>query len=824
MGPAPYVTTAPPTTGRRPPGKTASTTGIGGAAASRARPSGGVRGVATGRPLAHEAAPKSPEDASTSATSDLLRRTGCVGSDININRASVARRLGATTATGLRYGGVHVPRPRPISDALQFALAYASASAPASWALRTALHAALALGAMGCTVEADEVPLYPVPFKADEGRLQIYDGTRFNPVFIKGMNLGVGLPGTQAGELAPTAEDYDRWFSMLGEMGINTVRLYTLHYPRFYQRLQFYNMRHRQRPLYVLHGIWLDEDDPSNNLRDMQSHFDDNIVESIDCVHGRNFVFERLGRAHGEFDADISPWVIGWLVGREVFPDEVQTTNRLPTARSRYDGRYVSLPSGSETEVWWAERIDQIAAYEAEKYGVARPISVSSWPTLDPIHHPTEGRAASEDREQLDLAQLDTRGFPAGYFASYHAYPYYPDWMSEEPSYLTAVDREGPNSYFGYLKVLRAHYFPKPVVVAEVGVPCSWGNAHFAHSGMNHGGQDELQQGHDDARLFRDNYDAGTGGAILFAWIDEWWKRTWIVDELAFPRERYKLWHNVTSPEQNFGLLGFEPDPPAFDMFSPTTGGGRIAEVRASVDAEFFHLKLRLTAPLADGEPLVIGYDTYDDARGESVLPNGKRTAQRSELALTVTLPGEAELRVMEAYDQFGVWHDIQDAWHDKEVSELPGPQPYHSIASDGGKWNLVRWKNNTTHGSEDGVYKFPETVQEIGRLRVRRSAEPETGHSAVIVDGSELRIRVPWTLLQITDPSSLLVLDDDPKTRPRETTVTEGIRVAVSLGDELVETPRHRWARWDKTPPYRERRKLGYAIFAEALRTIPDR
>ena len=679
--------------------------------------------------------------------------------------------------------------------------------------------------ASGCSSEPVEHPLYPVPFKAADGKLQVFDGKTFNPLFIKGMNMGVALPGTQAGELAVTAEDYDRWFAMFGEMGINAIRLYTLHFPRFYQRLHRYNINHPAKPIYVFHGIWLDEDDPTKNLHDMQSAYDDNIVETIECVHGHNYIFERKGRAHGEYDTDISPWVIGWLVGREVFPDEVQTTDALASRRTHYQGAYVSLPTGNETAVWWAERIDKIAAYEADHYKVFRPISVSSWPTLDALHHPTEGKGASEDSEQLDLAPLDTTHYPGGYFASYHAYPYYPDWMNEDPSYVTARDAVGPDSYFGYLKALRAHYYPKPLVVAEVGVPSSWGNAHFAHSGMDHGGGDEVKQGNDDVRLFRNAYDAETGGAILFAWIDEWWKRTWIVDELALPRDRYKLWHNVTSPEQNFGLLSFELDPPNFSMFESTKGTGRVAEVRGAADAEYFHLKIALTSPLAAGESLTIGYDTYADDRGESVLPNGVKTAQRSELALKVTT-GAAELMVMEPYDQFGVWHDTQAAWHDKEVSQLPSGRPYRSIVSDGGKWNLVRWKNNSEHGSDDGVYKFPETVQEIGKLRVRRATEPETGNYAVVFEGTgaSLTVRIPWTLLQVTDPSDLRVLDDDPTTRDRETSLTEGFRIAVSLGTDLVETKRLRWQRWDQVPTYNERRKLSYGIFADGLRGVPDR
>ncbi len=67
-------------------------------------------------------------------------------------------------------------------------------------------------------------------------------------------------------------------------------------------------------------------------------------------------------------------------------------------------------------------------------------------------------------------------------------------------------------------------------------------------------------------------------------------------------------------------------------------------------------------------------------------------------------------------------------------------------------------------------------------------------------------------------------VLDDDPSTRERETTITDGFRIAVSLGGDLVETPRWKWARWDGTPAYVERKKLSYEIFRAGLRAIPDR
>lgn len=40
---------------------------------------------------------------------------------------------------------------------------------------------------------------------------------------------------------------------------------------------------------------------------------------------------------------------------------------------------------------------------------------------------------------------------------------------------------------------------------------------------------------------------------MQFAWIDEWFKRTWITDPIDYLGERRPLWHNATAAEQNFG-------------------------------------------------------------------------------------------------------------------------------------------------------------------------------------------------------------------------------------------------------------------------------
>ena len=81
----------------------------------------------------------------------------------------------------------------------------------------------------------------PEPYRGDYAikgdQFAIWNGFNYIPIFMKGINLGVSVPGTQPGELAATTEDYRRWFALIKEAGYNTIRLYTLHYPRFYDEL-----------------------------------------------------------------------------------------------------------------------------------------------------------------------------------------------------------------------------------------------------------------------------------------------------------------------------------------------------------------------------------------------------------------------------------------------------------------------------------------------------------------------------------------------------------------------------------------------------------
>ena len=61
------------------------------------------------------------------------------------------------------------------------------------------------------------------------------------PFTVKGVNLGVGVPGEWATDYAVSKETYLRWFAQMQEMGANTVRVYITLHDDFYNAFYEYN-------------------------------------------------------------------------------------------------------------------------------------------------------------------------------------------------------------------------------------------------------------------------------------------------------------------------------------------------------------------------------------------------------------------------------------------------------------------------------------------------------------------------------------------------------------------------------------------------------
>ncbi|RKD91540.1 Ig-like domain-containing protein [Mangrovibacterium diazotrophicum] len=627
-----------------------------------------------------------------------------------------------------------------------------------------------------------------IPFKAKGDYFSVWDGKDYTKLFLKGINLGISVPGTLPGELAASSEQYAKWFDQMKQIGYNNIRLYTLHYPRFYEELRKYNLAHPQSPLLLFQGIWLEEPETDLDLYNKTTSFETEIEEVINCVHGNATLDTRFGKAYGTFTADVSQWVIGYIIGREVFPGEITVTNDAHSDNA-FTGNFLSISEATASETWICSRMDKTITYEYQQYATQRPVCFSSWPTLDPLTHPTEANRYEglEDRESIDLSKVDGSNAQAGFFVSYHAYPYYPDFMSDQPEYTTYYDSYGPNSYLGYLYDLKSHYENIPLVVAEFGVPTSWGIAHLAQSNMHHGGISEEKQGIYTIRMLENIEEAGLAGGMQFSWIDEWFKQAWITNPLSDENRRY-VWHNITNPEQNFGVISFDAPQSKKTTIGSYSSASAIQKVKASADPTYFHVDIlsNTKKDIKDGE-YWIAFDTYSADAGESILPDGESITKdgqtlRAEFALQVDLNDTvANLYVTKAYDTYGI----------KLLDRL---DTIVSTVTDGEDWNPVRWKVNYSRND----------IQYIGRIKITPSSSPYGSLDPIYWNSDSISIALPWTLLNFRDPSHKKVTyytsNNDGGTinvLTRDSTST-GIAMTVVHQSEVFQTDRYAWEDWE--------------------------
>jgi len=656
------------------------------------------------------------------------------------------------------------------------------------------------------------------PSRVTGDRFEVLTERGWEPFYIKGLNLGAALPGKHPSEF-PDSLTYAQWIAQMGAMGANAIRVYTIHPPHFYQALASYNRMHGTRPLWLIHGVWT-ELPPDHDFSDPEwnREFDAEARRVVDLIHGRADVARQPGHAAGFYTADISRWTLAYIIGREWEPYAVQEYDSLNAGVTAVTGRFLTVAGGTATEVWLARFCDRMIGYETDTYRSQRPIAYTSWPTLDPLDHPTETTIAEElairtafgDKVRTipkeydnDLVSLDpslmqaTEAFRPGVFASYHAYPYYPDFMMLGPGYAE------------YLRRLKEHHQGMPVVIAEYGVPASLGIAHLEPHGWHHGGHTEAAMATIDADLTKLIAASGMAGGILFAWIDEWFKKNWIVIDIELPLERVRMWYSRMNAEQHYGILAMEPEPRLDgETIAERLGAWRAIpsvypdRLRALADEAYLWL---LVEPGAGEsfDSVLVGLDISDPEAGAFRWPNrrGQRLPVGIEFVVAAT-PGEIRVLADPGADPYRVLFRPPVRLPFLARAFLPGPAGMFQGPFDQ-EYNIPLWPDRRTDGHFDSL-RVVTNRRRFGRDSVEYAA---TGYDRGVLpqgalpDGlwerdsasGAIEIRVPWSLINVADPSARRVLartktDGDAF----ETAVVDAIRIVVSARDTAG-----RWHQW---------------------------
>ena len=677
---------------------------------------------------------------------------------------------------------------------------------------------------------------------------------------VKGVNLGVGVPGEWATDYAISKETYLRWFAQMQEMGANTVRVYITLHDDFYNAFYEYNTAREEageEPLWLIHGVWVN-DYIQNSHRDA---YDKDFLETfvkdgrtlVDVLHGNKKISLGRGTGSGFYNKDVSRWVIAYILGVEWEDVTVAYTDHKYPDMVPYQGAYLSATEdASAFESMLAQVGDRIVSYESRRYKTQRLVAFSNWPTTDPFLYPEDITVFFMKCAQVDVEHIRTEdAFLAGQFASYHVYPYYPDYlnyilnpavMDRTPIWdgkaVTSRVETGPgtpigsvlrrsdfydetgaaNTYLAYLRALRRHH-TMPVVISEFGVSTGRGMAQIdRNTGRNQGHMSEQEQGQALVDCWRDITAANCAGGCVFTWQDEWFKRTWNTMH-AVNLQRTPYWSDYQTNGQYFGLLSFDPGAEESVCYvdgdlSEWTEEDKLFDtgtraLSMKYDEKFIYL-LAYEKGFANGrKTLYIPIDTTPKT-GSTYCENfGLRFEDPVDFVLAIDGRDNSRLLVQERYEVLRAmfYHETHntDAYLDPPDADTPLFKPIDLMLQAATPLLTGNWQaSSETYETGDLAYG-----------NANPAAPDYDSLADFIFAGDYVELKLPWQLLNFSDPSRMTIHDDYYENYGVDYITINTMYLGLTDGAAQERTPLYPAALkgWGNTVSYHERLKPSYYI-----------
>ena len=637
---------------------------------------------------------------------------------------------------------------------------------------------------------------------------------------IKGVNLGAAIPGAFATDYAIDKKTYKRWFSDIQEMGTNTIRVYTILSPDFYEAFYEYN-KNNSNPLYLIHGVWVNDYTLNSKIDGYHTTFKDKFLYDtkvmIDIIHGRRYVPVNGDYASGFYTKDISKWVIGYILGVEWEDVTVAYTDNTYT--KSYQGKYVSTKENSTAfESMLAEVADKVVEYETKKYNEQRLIAFSNWPTTDPFNYSKEVTSYFKKCAKVDVENIVfNSNFIGGTFASYHVYPYYPDYLNYEGDKNNYIDSTGfINTYYAYLKKLNEHH-NIPVVISEFGVSTGRGMAQKdLNTNFNQGNMTEIEQGEALVSMYQNIIDSGSAGGIVFTWQDEWFKRTWnTMQNVDLDFTPY--WSDVQTNEQYFGLLSFEPG----KNKSISYVDGNIEEwnnkdivinnnnMTLSMKYDLKYIYLLANIKDYNNEKLYIPIDITPNSGSDTTNISSNTYDKNIDFLIEIDGKDNSRIYVQEYYDSLlAIFSE-----------NITGNNIYYNPPkANSNKFNKINLILQTAKPLITGDANALAEIYETGKLKHGISNPKSKSFDSLAdfyINKNIIEIKIPWQLLNFSNPSKMTIHDDYYKKYGIENMEIDKMHIGIGFNNEHISLKSVPLKGWDKVT-YHERLKESYYILKD--------
>ncbi len=658
---------------------------------------------------------------------------------------------------------------------------------------------------------------------ADGKKLMMAKGDAYEQITVKGVNIGASIPGHYVTDYAIPYDTYYAWLESIHELGSNTVRLNAIFNDDFYDAFYDYNEAHDEK-LYLIQGINLDSYTLNSHHDGFSRAYYGELItraeNAVDVIHGRKKL-SLNNNGKGQYKKNISKYVLGYVVGSEWIDDTIIYTDNKYQDRKGFSGNYISTEADATPfETMLAKVLDHLVTYETKKYNEQHSISFINSPTTDPVGDipivkedenevphltPENLKYFYHKLVRLDAEHLKPVNDYRGLFAAYNISSYYPNYLSYEKG-------EYQDTYFAYLLKLNNHH-DMPVLVTEFAYSTSRGISSLADDRYgNFGGMTEEEQGKALVNAYHTIIETGSAGGLIATWQDEWDKRSWnTIEKIDIPETMN--WNDVQTTNQGLGLLTFDPG----EEESVCYIDGDVKEWSDKdkiVDTENLSLSVK-----QDERYLYLYVDKKKKQQASLYIPLDVTEKSGTKFANHYNLNFDRDvdfLIVLDGKEGKILVQEYYDVLRAVDGYELLGKNSYiDKPAKDSSTFNdinLLIEPYSTNRYSRN--YK-QATLVNTGRLTFGNgnpNASDYNSQADFYEKGGKVEIRIPWQILNFSDPSSMMIHDDYYEQYGVDSYKIDELFIGASFSSNITLNS-YKLNPWGEKITYHERLKKSYEI-----------
>lgn len=332
----------------------------------------------------------------------------------------------------------------------------------------------------------------------------------------------------------------------------------------------------------------------------------------------------------------------------------------------------------------------------------------------------------------------------------------------------------------------------------------------------------EKEQGNALVSSYQDIKKSGCAGSVVFSWQDEWFKRTWnTMANVDLTKTAY--WSDFQTNEQFFGLMSFDPGEEESVCYTDgdigewsgddvLTENGDYA-LSMKYDEKFIYFRVHKNNLDLENEKIYIPLDITP--KTGSYYAEGEDVKFERQADFLLVLDGRKNSRVL-VQKRYDVFHVVYSEDYGEENPFFDPPEK-DSPVFDRIYMALQIGNVNAAEEGDRMSEKF-----ETGSLTYGNGNPYDREYNSVsdfIVSGDDIEIRLPWDLLNFSNPSQMQVHDDYYENYGIENLQIDGIYAGIGTDAAKNDRIGMEWKElkgWGKNPTYHERLKQSYYMMQE--------